>query len=64
MAFDASSENQPLGMASTVSNPDYYGCTERKKVLAFLNNLGITDSNRLEVTITTQKTCEPSIQSN
>ena len=64
MAFDASSENQPLGMSSSITKDDsYYGCIERRKVLQFLKNLGITDSNILEATITPQKTCEPSIHS-
>ena len=62
MAFDASSEDQPLGMSSTTSTSDS-GHDARKRVLNFLNKLGITETSALELTITPQKTCEPSAHS-
>ena len=63
MAFDASSEDQPLGMSSETRNESDTGYDNRARVLNFLKKLGITDPTTLELTITPQKTCEPSAHS-
>ena len=63
MAFDASSEDQPLGMSSATRNESDTGYDNRARVLNFLKKLGITDPTTLELTITPQKTCKPSAHS-
>ena len=63
MAFDASSEDQPLGMSSATKNESDTGYDNRVRVLNFLKKLGITDPTTLELTITPQKTCKPSAHS-
>ena len=63
MAFDASSEDQPLGMSSATKNESDTGYDNRARVLNFLKKLGITDPTTLELTITPQKTCESSAHS-
>ena len=63
MAFDASSEDQPLGMSSATKNESDTGYDNRARVLNFLKKLGITDPTTLELTITPQKTCKPSAHS-
>lgn len=63
MAFDASSEDQPLGMSSETRNESDTGYDNRARVLNFLKKLGITDPTTLDLTITPQKTCEPSAHS-